>query len=482
MPVELRCPECRTRLRLAEHPDPGVEVECPECNAVFAAPDPDTGEVPDARGKKPGKKRPRDDADDRPARKPAPPADKPKPAGTKAKATPKKRKAKKLKTNKGLLYALIGGGVLFVAVMAGLLYWYFTRVPPAVEMMSYLPEDCTQAYGANVEHMRKYPEFAKKAETAYQGATFKAAADALAKAMGADVNEVLRIGVQGQNKSGSAGVVLRTLKDVPDDALGKLPAASQAEADGVKYYTATLDTLGRVRVFRPTPRLVVFAAGGVTESVFRNMLKGNRENADRTLLGRCPDLAKRTVRGTAWQLWYFDGDKPAPPGDNARGDVAGTALQTHVSGIAGSAKAMGLKASVGSKSIRFELLFLMNESSGAKDQYQKFKDSTLAKQDDEEPPKWWKDMMNSLGNKKIQAELLSNAGANYSGEVFWFETRGDTKIMLESVGGLVGIARKITDGPNAGNAFGPGGGGGGPGLGGGGGGGEGNRRPGGKGP
>lgn len=451
MSVELRCPECRTRLRLAEHPDPGTEVECPECTAVFAAPDPDTGEVPDARGRKPAKRRPAD-ADDRPAKKPA---DKPKPAAAKPTAGPKKRKAKKLKTNKGLLWALIGGGVLFVGVMAGLLIWYFTRVPPAVEMLGYLPEDCTQAYGANVEHLRKYPEFAKKAEQVYNSATFKAAADALAKAMGEDVNAILRIGVQGNNKSGSAGVVLRTLKDVPDDALGKLPAASPGEADGVKYYTATLDTLGRVRVFRPTPRLVVFASGGVSESAFRNMLKGNKENYDRTLLGRCPGLAKRTVRGTAWQLWLFDGDKPPPPGDNARGDVAGNALQTHISGIAGSAKGMGLKASVGSKSIRFELLFLMNDAEGAKDQYQKFKDSTLSNQDAEEPPKWWKDMMNSVGNKKIQAEVLSNAGASYSGEVFWFKTQGDTKIMLESVTGLVGIARKITDGPNAGNAFGP---------------------------
>src|SRR5262245_46560979 len=110
MAVELRCPDCRAKLRLSEDPEPGTEVECPECNAVFPAPDPDTGETPDAREKKAKTK------------------DKPKFAKDRA---PRKRKAKKKETNKSALTIVIVGAVLFVSLVVGLLIWYFSRKPPS---------------------------------------------------------------------------------------------------------------------------------------------------------------------------------------------------------------------------------------------------------------------------------------------------------------------------------------------------------------
>src|SRR6185437_4253667 len=97
MSVELRCPDCRAKLRLPEEPEPGSEVECPECNAIFPAPDLETGETPDARPKKKAKS-----GDGKPAEK------KPKAAGGKDK-TPRKRKAKKKETNTAALIAVIAG-------------------------------------------------------------------------------------------------------------------------------------------------------------------------------------------------------------------------------------------------------------------------------------------------------------------------------------------------------------------------------------
>src|SRR5438552_920117 len=113
MAVELRCPDCRAKLRLQEQPEPGTEIECPECNAVFTAPDLDTGEVPDARGKpkaadsKP-KPRPSDDDEDQPKKH-----------GDGGKArdvdfdpnAPRKRRAKKKETNRAALTFIIIAGV-----------------------------------------------------------------------------------------------------------------------------------------------------------------------------------------------------------------------------------------------------------------------------------------------------------------------------------------------------------------------------------
>ena len=41
MAVELRCPDCRAKLRLKAAPEAGTEVECPKCGTVFPAPEPE---------------------------------------------------------------------------------------------------------------------------------------------------------------------------------------------------------------------------------------------------------------------------------------------------------------------------------------------------------------------------------------------------------------------------------------------------------
>ncbi|MBY0513012.1 MAG: hypothetical protein K2P78_03765, partial [Gemmataceae bacterium] len=55
-----------------------------------------------------------------------------------APAKRKKRKIKKKEVNKGLLYGVIGGGVVLVTGIILLLVWYFGRKPTAFEMMVYL--------------------------------------------------------------------------------------------------------------------------------------------------------------------------------------------------------------------------------------------------------------------------------------------------------------------------------------------------------
>ena len=51
MAFDIRCPECKAKLRLDEAPDPDTPIECPLCGSQFAAPD----QAPAADGK-PAKK------------------------------------------------------------------------------------------------------------------------------------------------------------------------------------------------------------------------------------------------------------------------------------------------------------------------------------------------------------------------------------------------------------------------------------------
>jgi phage FluMu protein Com len=476
MAVELRCPDCRAKLRLAEAPDPGVEVECPKCQTVFPAPDPDTGEVPDNRSRsraddddRPRKRRSAD-GDGRPAGdRPRPPARKP---GADPKATPKKRKAKKQKTNKGLLYIIAAVAAAFVALVGGLLYWFFfLRQPVASEMMSYLPEDCWTASGGNIGHLQKYPEFFQRVEGLYAGQPFVSVAGALGTALGFQrTNDYLDYVVTGATRGGGGyAVVLRTKQEFDPSALAKLPAAREVQVDGGKYYHANVDGQA-VRAFAPTNRVVVFAAAGVPDGTLRNMMTGNKGNEEKTLPGRAGPLAKRTVRGTAWMFFLLEaGDKPAAREEGAGGGLSGdNALRSHGVSLLSAARGIGAKASVGSRSVRVEVIFLYPDSDTASDQYKKFKESSLAKGDEEDPPKWWKELGNQVGSKKVQAELLSNVGAKSSGELFIYTSQVDTKLAMEVV---QGVGSKVM----AVNGFGSGSGGGGPppGMGGGPGGGPG---------
>src|SRR5436305_13684541 len=176
MSVELRCPDCRAKLRLPTEPEPGTEVECPECNAIFPAPDLETGEAPARRARKASRS---SDEDEAPQKKPDASGDAP-PRDPNANV-PRKRRAKKKETNRTAMTLVVVGGVVFVALVVSLLVWFFTRKPPALEMIKYLPDDAVEASGLNLGHMHKYSELIKVVEPTYKEQGFQKAIDALAK-------------------------------------------------------------------------------------------------------------------------------------------------------------------------------------------------------------------------------------------------------------------------------------------------------------
>ncbi len=453
MAVELRCPDCRAKLKLKSAPEPGSEVECPECYAVFDAPgdDDDGGHgVPAARARRAADDD--DDGGDRPATRVKKPKEKKAKAGKDGK-TPRKRRAKKKETNKAVMTMLIVGGVMFLVVVIGMLWWFFKRQPPAYELMAYLPPDSTSVQGANIGHVRRYVEFYKKFESQVNDTGFKRAGDAAAKAVGMPPESFIDYMVTGTNGKGDSALVLKASAGFDAGGLAKMPGARQGTASGVTYYT--VDPIpgvfaGRLRVFAPTQKLVVFVPESASQGAFNRITAGTP--ADDGVPGKFGALAKRTVRGTAWTLIALDAsNKPKEPEKSKEGGGSGNAeYEKLLAGAVGSAKAFGLKTSVGSRHVRFEAILQFSESDPARALRDKFRDSPLAKADDAslDPPRYWKQFVSSvIGNQKVGTELYSTLGATTSGDLFILYAESETMTIMDVAGTLVG---KMTGGGNAG--------------------------------
>jgi hypothetical protein len=464
MAVELRCPDCRAKLRLPAAPEAGTEVECPKCGTIFPAPEPkpEADEEAPKKKKKPDGEKGDEKADERPKKKGK--------KGKKAQGepgVPKKRKAKKRETSKVALIGVIAAAVLLVGVTAAVLIWYFTRTPRAVEMMYYLPEDCQSVSGMNLGHAQKYPEFYKSLSGSFNNTELKAAGDTLAKALGAaDFDELVDHIVFGGGRSGEA-VVIRTKAEFDPADLKKLPGAQSQTLDGKTYYLVdAFKGGGKVRVFAPTNRLLVFCPTDVQDGTFKKMLNGHADSRDKTIGVRMGPLGKRITRGTFWTVVMFEGDNrpPAAPsdsgggGDDAQAQFARTAAET-----LGGAQGMGAKASIGSREVRFEIAVWYKDGEKASNTARKWKDSELAKGDEGTPPKWWKEQVGNMGDKKIAAQMLSNLGFGSSGEVFYAHTAVETNDLKNAIGQFASRANPQGGRPGGGGGPMPGGPGGPPG-------------------
>lgn len=418
MAVELRCPECRAKLRLHDAPEEGTEVECPKCGHAFPAPETD-----DAAKKLP------DDM-----KKPA--AAEPK-KGVALKAAPKKRKAIVHKSNPKVLIGIVIGGLFVLAAIVSALVWFMGRKSVAVELLGYLPDDADGAVGVNIGHVQKYPEVFKIVEPTYANSEFKKAADAIGAACGIEGRDWLTYAVSGRSKGGGSTVAMRSKAEFDPSALSKLPGAREASGDGGKYYTATIDGMGSVRAFAPTNRIVVFCSAGVSQAAFGKMMGGNKDNP-KAFTERMGVLGKRMSKGTLWSIQLYDAPPPkneaAEGTANDQGQASFAKLQNE---LFGGAQGMGFKASLGSRAVRFEVALTRSDKEAASALAKKYNDSVWTKGDDEEPPREWKFMKQQFGDQKVAREIYSNIGFTSSGNVFAVYTECDTKILMQQMGGLL---------------------------------------------
>lgn len=473
MAVELRCPECRAKLRLKQAPEPDSEIECSQCGFVFPTDDNIVhagGADDDERPAK--KKSAANDEDDETSRKKpsSEPKKNDKPPTSEQPFKRKKRRAKKKKTNPVVLWSVIGGSLLILGFVAGVLIWVMTKQTASQEMMTYLPDDCDEAIGLNVGHMQKYPAFYKTCENLMSGKGFKKAADAFASALGTDTNTILEYVVQGEGKVGGKpeggpveATVLRTKTEFDTSLLSKMPGAKEYSAEGIKYYTINdIPDLNypSPRVFAPTNRLVVFCRGDIQEAKFKAMLKGNRDNPDNIFYKRAGPLFKAVTRGTAWKITLYGRSvgKPTPPAAPANSGTGGAAgatqerdedvLKKEIVEILGPAKGMGFKASVGSRDVRGEWVIWCKDSDAASALAKKWKEKDWVKDDEKLPPNWWKSVASkSGGGKTAENALRDGLGFRSSGETFTIRTSLETKILQDGVAQLVRSVTGDQSGP-----------------------------------
>jgi DNA-directed RNA polymerase subunit RPC12/RpoP len=457
MAVELRCPKCEAKLRLPDDPDPDTEVECPKCDHVFV---PARATVP-AADAPPRKKKPA--ADDGGA----PPGEKPRKkkkkkgadgaAGEKEKAAPadaqgkgpKKRKAKKKKTPPAVIAGIVVGALMVVGMVAGVLVWYLTKKGSGQEMMSYLPAECDEVTGVNVGHLRKYPGFYEACKQQMSGTGFFEAGELFAKALGQDFDATVEYVTQGAGSSGGkplGATVLRTVAEFDPGAVAKIPGAKKYTLAGADYYAVPdLPKLGYpgLRVFAPTNRLVVFCRGDMPEAAFKSALTGNKDAPDQGVYARSGALGKATSRGTVWQFTLYGKaykPPPRPKQDKGQGgEDADLLFREELAGVLGSAQGYGIKASVGSRDTRGEWIVWYKDSDAASEAVKKWKEKPWVKDDEENPPRYYKSVAYKSGLGKT-AENVIRDGLSFrsSGELFTIRTEAPTKMLQQGVGGLVG--------------------------------------------
>lgn len=451
MAVELRCPECRAKLRLPTAPEEGSEVECPKCGHVFAAEL--AGAAARARGDadepRPRKKPAEDDAE-----KPRKPKKKKGPAGQ---GTPRKRLLKKRKNNPYVLYGAIGGGVLLLGIFLGAVLWFFNRQSASQEMMLYLPDDCDEVSGINLGHLQKYPEFYTNCKTAFANTGFKRAADQFSKALGQETDDTITYVVQGEG-NGLGATVLRTKEEFDTGLLSRLPGAQKGTRNGVDFYVIPdIPELGYggIKVFAPTNRLVVFTRYDTPDNKFDAMLAGHAGSPESTPFARSGQLGKQVVRGTAWKFMIYGRSvtkltAPAQAGGGNESDE--DMLRREVADILANAKGCGYKASVGSREVRGEFVAWYKDSDEANGMLKKWREKEWVQDEEKEPPKFLKAVASKSGGGKTALNVIRDGFAlRQSGETFTIRTAMDVNLLKSGVSSLVSAFNQSSNsGPGAG--------------------------------
>ncbi len=507
MAVELRCPECKAKLRLPQAPEPDSEIECSKCGFVFPTDDNLIHAGESDEGEKAARKKPVEDDKEKPKKQSEANAEKPSSQGNKnnnAKAADKpfkrkRRRGKKKKTNPVVMWAVIGGAVMILGFAAGILLWLMNRTTSTQEMMNYLPDDCDEVTGFNINHLRKYPEFNKACESLYSSKGFKKAADVFSKALGSETDAVLEYVIQGEGKAGGKpdgepveATVLRTKIEFDTSLLSKIPGAKEYTANGVKYYT--IDDIPELkypglRVFAPTNRLVVFCRGDMPDNKFKAILNGNKDNLDNAVFKRAGPLIKGVTRGTAWKFILYGRGVPGPslptstnsgisggsgPPGTTKEDSDDEKMRKEILDVLNSAKGMGFKASIGSRDVRGEWVTWYKDSDAASNMRKKWKEKDWVKDDEKDPPRWWKNVaQKSGGGKTAENALKDGLSFRTTGELFIIRTSLETKTLKDGISQLVSAMTGQQGGPSGmpgggmsggmgGSGSGPGGPGGGP--------------------
>ena len=125
------------------------------------------------------------------------------------------------------------------------------------------------------------------------------------------------------------------------------------------------------------------------------------------------------------------------------------AIRRKVAEVLQNAQGCGYKASVGSREVRGEWVVWYKDSDAANSMLKKWKEKEWIKDEEKDPPRYWKVLANKSGGGKTAANVLRDGLAfRQSGETFSIRTSMDVNLVKGSPGQLVSAV-------NGQNAFGP---------------------------
>jgi hypothetical protein len=445
MAFDIRCPECKAKLRLDEAPDPDTPIECPRCGSTFAAP------PPDAPAKKPKA--------DKPAK-----GDKPKGK------MPKKKKAKKKKTNPLFLLIAIGFGFAALIGVGSALVWLANRPGAVTEMLTYVPADCNVIRGVNVGQLSRYPGYKQEVDKFFT-ADVKAGTDALAKAAGQDPETFVSYLVIARNRtsasSGGLMYVIRTNKTPEPGFVKAVSGAAETNVNGEPCYKMPARAggiLNGATVYNPTPRVVVIVppAGrgqspAAQDALLRGSVAGKGSPADSFAGKNLDETAKRAVRASMWLVVKMTGGMKdylkattTPVKDDFK-----TAHDR-----ASKAQTFGVWTSPGGGGVQVGAGFQCGDANEASELVKSMKEGPLGKADESEPTNQLKQAMGTLtGNKKLWSEFTQYLEFRRSGECAFLVSKvtGENANPAMSIFNNPSMATGTTDTPFSDPGAGPGG-------------------------
>lgn len=385
MSFDVRCPECKAKLRLDDAPEPGTSIECPRCGSQFRAPKQGVA-APAAKPK-------------------AEKSKKEKPKTSEKKKVKKRRKIKKKKTNPVFLLAAIAFGFAGLIVVGFLMVWMLNRAGRVEEMMAYVPGTMNWARGVNVAQLSKYPGYKAELDKFY-GDPVRKTADEFAKLAGQEnaegFTDYLLI---AQNIGGPSGTmfVLRFTKAVPTGSAAELPGATADGTDAYRFDQRGVGILRGARLYMPPGgRTAVIASGGSQADMIRNAAGGDKASS---LAGSMNATMRIVVRGNIWLMirgvggnksWLASTTKDTLKDMKSLGDKTEKGSPT-----------FGVWTTPGGGGVRFGAAMEMPATEDATALVKAMVEGPLGKGDESEPPNSMKQFQ-LFTDARIRSELLQN--------------------------------------------------------------------------
>lgn len=427
--VNITCPKCGVKMQLDEAPAADEAVECPKCEHQFtpAAPPPAKKPLPAdmtsprSKNKKKGK-------------------------GKKADQPGKKKGVKKKKSNPFFLTLMIGGALAILACVGGIAYLVFGASTKVPEMLSYCPADSNVIRGCNVGLIARYPGYYPEATKQINYGPVKDCSDAMAKATGADPENVLDYFMVAKVKGGRPSGTVVVLRSREQFDIGGLAAdlGQPTDQGGVRVYRpkGKSGAMANAAVLVPNNRLfIVVEAGPGQEQLVQQVAAGGPRNKANMLDGKLTRAGRLTTNGHIWTLIRCEGEMA-----NYNKEMA-EKLDKSFKPVADqmrTSKTFGLWMSFGAGGYRVGGAIDCADADAASAVADSLATGPISKGDDSEVPRDFRSAVSIAAGKDFLAYFLGNIKFKYTGDCAYFET----KIIREKAGQLTDPFNKPSMGEN----------------------------------